>query len=104
MENPNQPNQNTPRKVDRTKIQEGDLVLVCKDCGSEFIFTKGEQDFYASRTPPLNPPKRDGMCRMKKRQRYAVNYKLDNKHDRPNTTREKSPVNTQPIASKDLGL
>ena len=26
-----------------------DKTLVCKDCGQEFIWTAGEQEFYASR-------------------------------------------------------
>ena len=26
-----------------------DKTLVCKDCGKEFVFTAGEQEFYAER-------------------------------------------------------
>ena len=26
-----------------------DKKLVCKDCGQEFVFTAGEQEFYAER-------------------------------------------------------
>ena len=26
-----------------------DKTLVCKECGQEFVFTAGEQEFYASR-------------------------------------------------------
>ena len=26
-----------------------DKILVCKDCGKEFTFTRGEQEFYASK-------------------------------------------------------
>lgn len=26
-----------------------DKVLVCKDCGSEFVFTAGEQEFFAAK-------------------------------------------------------
>ena len=26
-----------------------DKTLVCKECGKEFVFTAGEQEFYASR-------------------------------------------------------
>jgi CxxC-x17-CxxC domain-containing protein len=26
-----------------------DKVLVCKDCGAEFVFTAGEQEFYAEK-------------------------------------------------------
>ena len=28
-----------------------DKTLVCKDCGKEFVWTAGEQEFYASREP-----------------------------------------------------
>ena len=27
-----------------------DKTLVCKDCGNEFVFTAGEQEFYAGGT------------------------------------------------------
>ena len=27
-----------------------DKTIVCKDCGSEFIFTEGEQAFYQEKT------------------------------------------------------
>ena len=27
-----------------------DKTLVCKECGKEFVFTAGEQEFYAERT------------------------------------------------------
>lgn len=26
-----------------------DKTLVCKDCGNEFVFTAGEQEFYAEK-------------------------------------------------------
>ena len=32
-----------------------DKTLVCKDCGKEFVWTAGEQEFYASRGL-ANPP------------------------------------------------
>ena len=28
-----------------------DKELVCKDCGKTFVFTAGEQEFYAAETP-----------------------------------------------------
>ncbi len=36
-----------------------DKVLVCSDCGNEFLFTKRDQDFYAEKgfTPPKRCPK-----------------------------------------------
>ena len=39
-----------------------DKTLVCKDCGNEFVFTAGEQEFYASRGFE-NEPQRCKACR-----------------------------------------
>ncbi len=40
-----------------------DKTLVCKECGNEFIFTVGEQEFYAEKgfvnDPPRSKPCRD---------------------------------------------
>ncbi len=39
-----------------------DKTLVCKECGQEFVFTAGEQEFYASKGL-TNEPKRCKSCR-----------------------------------------
>lgn len=39
-----------------------DKTLVCKDCGDEFVFTSGEQEFYATRGFE-NEPQRCKGCR-----------------------------------------
>lgn len=39
-----------------------DKNLSCKDCGQEFVFTSGEQEFYASRGFE-NEPQRCKACR-----------------------------------------
>ncbi len=39
-----------------------DKVLVCKDCGAEFVFTAGEQEFYAEKGFQ-NEPTRCKACR-----------------------------------------
>lgn len=39
-----------------------DKVLTCKDCGKEFTFTAGEQEFYAEKGF-TNEPKRCPDCR-----------------------------------------
>jgi hypothetical protein len=31
---------------------EKDITITCKDCGQEFAFTAGEQEFYASKNLP----------------------------------------------------
>jgi len=40
-----------------------DKKIVCKDCGTEFVFTVGEQEFYAQKG--LTEPKRCKDCRIK---------------------------------------
>ena len=44
-----------------------DEKLICEDCGAEFIFTAGEQEFYAEKGL-VNKPKRCPDCRKKRRQ------------------------------------
>ncbi len=39
-----------------------DKTLVCKECGNEFIFTQGEQEFYAEKGF-TNEPQRCKACR-----------------------------------------
>lgn len=43
-----------------------DKVLVCQDCGKEFIFTVGEQEFYKAKGFD-NEPKRCKECRDKRK-------------------------------------
>ena len=44
-----------------------DEKLVCEDCGAEFVFTVGEQEFYEEKGL-VNKPKRCPECRKKRRQ------------------------------------
>jgi CxxC-x17-CxxC domain-containing protein len=43
-----------------------DKVLTCRDCGREFVFTAGEQEFYQSRGL-TNEPRRCPECRSARR-------------------------------------
>lgn len=43
-----------------------DKTLTCKDCGNEFVWTAGEQDFYQKKGFD-NPPVRCPDCRAKKK-------------------------------------
>ena len=45
-----------------------DKTLICKDCGKEFIFTAGEQEFYAEKGFE-NEPQRCKECRDARKQR-----------------------------------
>jgi hypothetical protein len=47
-----------------------DQMLVCGDCGSEFCFTVGEQEFFAAKGYTM--PKRCAHCRALKRARHAA--------------------------------
>src|SRR5258705_5437443 len=46
-----------PRALEDDPVSFQDKTLTCKDCGQEFIWTAGEQEFYASRGLQ-NPPSR----------------------------------------------
>lgn len=78
-----------------------DKTIICKDCGKEFIFTIGEQEFYAEKGF-LNEPIRCRECRYKKKaaegghNRHIVMYEIvcakcgevesipfEPRHDRP---------------------
>lgn len=52
-----------------------DITIVCKDCGEEFTFTVGEQQFYKEKGLENNPV-RCKACRDKKRAN-------NNRNDRP---------------------
>ena len=43
-----------------------DKNLACKDCGAEFVFTSGEQEFFAEKGFE-NEPTRCGDCRREKK-------------------------------------
>ncbi len=48
-----------------------DKTLVCADCGRDFVFTAGEQEFYETRGL-LNEPRRCQECRqIRKRARFS---------------------------------
>jgi CxxC-x17-CxxC domain-containing protein len=47
-----------------------DKVLHCRECGVEFVFSAGEQEFYAGRGL-MNEPGRCPACRVNRRQRMS---------------------------------
>jgi len=56
-----------------------DKQIECIDCGQEFTFTEGEQDFYQEKG--LYPPKRCKKCRSKKRaEKERSNFGGGNKY------------------------
>ena len=50
-----------------------DKTLVCRDCGSEFTFTAGEQEFYAQKGFDREPT-RCPECRAKKKSQMRGNF------------------------------
>jgi len=46
-----------------------DLFILCCDCEQQFLFSAGEQDFYAEKQ--LTPPKRCKPCRVAKKAAIA---------------------------------
>ena len=51
-----------------------DKTLTCRDCGQEFTFTVGEQEFYSSRGL-LNEPGRCSECRTARRRERGGGYR-----------------------------
>ena len=47
-----------------------DKTLTCRECGTEFVFTAGEQEFFKSRGL-LNEPGRCPPCRAARRRGYG---------------------------------
>lgn len=47
-----------------------DKSIQCRECGAEFVFTAGEQEFYAGRGL-VNEPGRCPSCRAARRQRQS---------------------------------
>ena len=52
-----------------------DKNLVCKDCGQEFVFTAGEQEFYATRGFE-NEPQRCKPCRDNRKAAVRANREM----------------------------
>ena len=52
-----------------------DKTLVCKECGNEFVFTAGEQEFYAERGF-ANEPQRCKACRDARKQNQRTDREM----------------------------
>ncbi|MEG0258016.1 MAG: zinc-ribbon domain-containing protein [Christensenella sp.] len=53
-----------------------DKTLICKDCGSEFVFTEGEQEFYKEKGFE-NEPVRCPNCRKARKQQRGNKRNYD---------------------------
>jgi CxxC-x17-CxxC domain-containing protein len=54
-------------------VQYVDKSLTCRDCNATFVFTSGEQEFYASRGFD-NPPSRCPSCRAARKAERSSTY------------------------------
>ena len=52
-----------------------DKTLICKECGAEFTFTAGEQEFYASKGF-VNEPQRCKACRDSRKNAAKMNREM----------------------------
>lgn len=62
-----------------------DKILRCRDCGSDFVFSAGEQEFYAMKGL-MNEPGRCPSCRASRRSSRdggSPSYGASSSYDRP---------------------
>lgn len=60
-------------------MEKKDKTIVCKDCGKEFVFTVGEQEFYEEKGF-TNDPVRCSDCRAKRKaERNQNNFNNNNR-------------------------
>ena len=57
-----------------------DKTLVCQDCGKDFVFTAGEQEFYKEKGLQ-SEPKRCKECRDKKKANRYNNHRNEHKEE-----------------------
>lgn len=65
-----------------------DRPLKCVDCGGDYVWTAGAQQFYADKGL-TNPPKRCADCKVAKKERYAAQ-----------ATGERQRVDTQVVCAQ----
>lgn len=58
-----------------------DIEITCKDCGTKFMFTVRDQEFYAEKGFN-NQPVRCKACRDKRKAERDNNCKFDNNNER----------------------
>ena len=58
-------------------MEKQDITIICKDCGEEFLFTVGEQNFFEEKGL-TNQPVRCKECRDKKKAAIAAKQEKNN--------------------------
>ncbi len=56
-----------------------DKKIICKECGKEFVFSAGEQEFFKEKG--LNEPKKCKECHQKPRDQKPRTSHFDNKRN-----------------------
>jgi CxxC-x17-CxxC domain-containing protein len=80
-----------------------DDELVCKDCGSSFVFTEAEREFFRAQGF-TNPPKRCKACRAKARSRRGGGSgPAEPREPPPRPPRTAEPPPAQPRPAKPRG-
>lgn len=59
-----------------------DKTITCRDCGMDFVFTAGEQEFYASKGF-VNEPTRCPSCRQARKQQMGSGGSREDRGPRP---------------------
>jgi CxxC-x17-CxxC domain-containing protein len=76
-----------------------DRVLTCKDCGTQFVFTAGEQEFYASRGL-MHAPGRCASCRATRKARLGESGSIGGD---AGFRRERGPREMHPAVCSNCG-
>ena len=61
-----------------------DKTLTCKDCGAEFVFTEGEQQFYAEKVSQMNLKDAQNVEKQEKHKEETTILTTNFKRDRAN--------------------
>ena len=80
-----------------------DKTLKCKDCGADFVFTAGEQEFYAQ-NGFTNEPKRCKACRDAKKKLSVKCSQLYVQAAAARLRFPSSPVTTDPFTAASASL
>ena len=60
-------------------MEKTDKMIICKDCGAEFVFTVGEQDFYEQKGFEHDPIRCADCRRARKAYRQQRNDEYNNR-------------------------
>ena len=79
-----------------------DKTLVCRECGTEFVFSASEQEFYEEKGF-TNEPGRCPGCRQARKQRMGINNERPAREGMNLRTREKIQIAAKKVAKFKAG-